>query len=52
MSPTELQFLRQVLTERLSALREEVQHTDSRSFKEDLRQREHLAEALLSKLPG
>jgi len=52
MSPTEMDFLRQVLSERLSALHQEVQHTDSRSFKEDLKHKENLAQQLLSKLPS
>lgn len=52
INQTEMDFLRQVLSERLSALHQEIQHTDSRSFKEDLKKREDLAQQLLSKLPS
>lgn len=52
ISPTELGFLRQVLSERLSGLRQERQHTDSRSFKAGLKEKEDMAEHLLSKLPS
>ena len=52
INPTELEFLRQVLSERLAALHQEAHHTDSRSFKHGLEKSETLAEQLLAKLPG
>jgi len=52
MNATEMDYLRQILSERLSALHQEVQHTDSRSFKEDLKKKEGLTRQLLSKLPS
>lgn len=51
-NPAEIDFLRQVLNERLGALHQEIQHTDSRSFREDLKKKENLAQQLLSKLPS
>lgn len=52
LNPTEAEFLRRILSERLGALHDEGQHTDSRSFRHDLKTKESLTQQLLAKLPS
>jgi hypothetical protein len=52
MSGPEVTFLRQVLSDRLGALRQEVRHTDAHEFKAELKQRQQVLERLISKLPS
>lgn len=52
ITTAELDFLRQLLSERIGALHQEGRHTDSRSFKHDLKTKEDLTQQLLAKLPS
>jgi len=46
----ELELLMGLLEHRLEALHHEIHHTDTRSFKTDLKKEEALANSLLAKL--
>jgi hypothetical protein len=50
ISRTEMELLHRVLSDRLSALRQEVRHTDARPFKDDLKDKEQVLKQLISKL--
>lgn len=45
-------FLLNILTQRLESLREEIVHTDTRAFKEGLRQEEAGLQKLIDKVNG
>jgi hypothetical protein len=51
LAPTEVGVLRTVLESRLSGLVFEIDHTDLRAFREELRRQADIVERLLHRLP-
>ena len=51
LTDDELRILHDVLENDIAGLRTEVLHTDTRNYREMLKQKEHILEKILSKLP-